>query len=190
MAEPADPALVAYLATQGYFEVRTLETGEVAGLQRMVFTTGLFVGITRDTWRTRFCYPTAREALTALDAWNGKGWPPGYWIKQKPEEITNPTVEGEKLGIPPKSCLTDETFAVLQNEVRNLIRQRVAELGGEPYDDVSALISMSATAMYQHLVATGKWGAAGARIASDYFLVTMRRAEAVDIAKGTTDGSS
>jgi hypothetical protein len=67
----------------GYAPVRVLETGEVAGLRKMMFTTGLFVGLDRMGYRTRFCYPTFGDACVALEYWNGENDPPGPWIKEK-----------------------------------------------------------------------------------------------------------
>lgn len=84
-----------YLAEQGYSFVRKLPTGEWAGLQRMVFTTGLFIGLDEFGWRTRFCFEDSGQAMAALAVWNGEGFPPGYWIKQKPEEVMNPLREAQ-----------------------------------------------------------------------------------------------
>lgn len=85
-------ALTKLLAKEGYSPIRLLPTGEWAGIQRMMYTVGLFVGLTQDSWRTRFCFETRQEAEAALfdTDWDGTGFPPGYWIKQKPEEISNP----------------------------------------------------------------------------------------------------
>lgn len=85
-----------YLTDQGYSLVRLLPTGEWAGLQRMAFTCGLFVGLDETGWRTRFCFETEDEARNALSGWDGQGFPPGYWIKQKPEEIMNPARDARR----------------------------------------------------------------------------------------------
>lgn len=77
----------------GYGNVRQLPTGEWAGLQKMMFTTGLILGIDEWGFRTRFCFETWDEAAKSLAAWDGEGFPPGYWIKQKPEDISNPVRE-------------------------------------------------------------------------------------------------
>lgn len=74
----------------GYRNARLLPNGEWAALQPMMFTTGLFVGITEITWRTRYCFDTFTDAATALETWDGEGFPPGYWNKQKPEGTPNP----------------------------------------------------------------------------------------------------
>lgn len=69
-----------------YFEhARQLPTGEWAALCRMIFTTGLVVGIDLQEWvyRTRFCFEHYSDALASLNAWDGRGDPPGPWIKEK-----------------------------------------------------------------------------------------------------------
>src|SRR5262245_21825543 len=60
-----------------------LESGEYASLQRMFYTTGLMVGRDETGYRTRFCYPDDASALEALLSWDGRGDPPGPWLKEK-----------------------------------------------------------------------------------------------------------
>lgn len=86
----ADADLKDVLEADGYLFVRQLPTGEWAGLMRMLYTTGLYVGLDETSWKTRFCYENAPDALIALQAWDGEGFPPGYWVKQKPENIHGP----------------------------------------------------------------------------------------------------
>ena len=76
-----------------YHNIRTLPTGEIAGMTVMIFTTALFVGLTHNGYRTRYCYPSFYEAREALADWDGVGDPPGPWIKQKPENRYNPKVK-------------------------------------------------------------------------------------------------
>jgi hypothetical protein len=66
-----------------YKAPRLLPTGEWAGLQQMIFTVGLFVGLDQTGYRTRFCYPNFWTAVLAIHEWDGTGDPPGPWIKQK-----------------------------------------------------------------------------------------------------------
>lgn len=59
----------------------------LCGTQRFIFTTGLltnlrFDGLTYD-YDARYCYPIAKDARDALEAWDGNGDPPGEWIKEK-----------------------------------------------------------------------------------------------------------
>ena len=77
----------------GYEHARILATGETAGVQRLLMTTALYVGIERWGWRTRYCYGSRAEAEAALAAWDGHGDPPGEWVKQKPEERLNPNLK-------------------------------------------------------------------------------------------------
>lgn len=84
---------VAQFNALGWHHVRKLPTGEWAGIQQMMFTTALAVGLEDHGYRTRFCYDGIHQfmdAITALGAWDGQGFPPGYWIKQKPQDVTNP----------------------------------------------------------------------------------------------------
>ena len=73
----------------GYKHVRQLPSGEYIGVLRMIFTWGVCL-MTIHGPRTRFCYETEAEAVEAAKTWDGEGWPPGYWIKQKPEGTPNP----------------------------------------------------------------------------------------------------
>jgi hypothetical protein len=78
-----DDPRVSAAVIAGYAYVCIFPTGEVAGLQRMLFTVGLMVGIDQYGYRTRFCYKTASEAIHAIQTWDGKGDPPGLWVKEK-----------------------------------------------------------------------------------------------------------
>jgi len=81
----------------GYFSVRRLPTGELAGLQQMLFTVGLFVGLDETGYRSRFCYPSQRSAQIAINYWDGEGDPPGPWIVEKGRvERQNPNADQEK----------------------------------------------------------------------------------------------
>ena len=67
----------------GYFEPRVLPTGELAALNKLLFTVGVLTGIDKFGYRCRWCYANAEAASSALQAWDGRGDPPGPWIKQK-----------------------------------------------------------------------------------------------------------
>lgn len=81
---------LATLRSLGYEESRFLANGDAAGIQKMLFTWGLFVGLTEMSWRTRFCYETREDARMALRSWDGRGDPPGPWIKEKPSDRLGP----------------------------------------------------------------------------------------------------
>jgi hypothetical protein len=55
----------------------------LCGLMPFLYTVGLVVGITRRGYERRYCYETTTQAHAALLAWDGKGHPPGPWIKLK-----------------------------------------------------------------------------------------------------------
>lgn len=81
-----------FLKDQGYLLPRKLPTGEWAALYPQIYTWALVVGLDGIGYRTRFCYESSGEAAAALGAWNGEGWPPGYWIVQKSRDgdVQNP----------------------------------------------------------------------------------------------------
>lgn len=79
-----------FLADQGFRRIRRLPSGQLLGVQRQLFTTGLFVGLDRVGYRRRFCYESAAEAVHACVTWDGTGDPPGNWIKEKPSDRMNP----------------------------------------------------------------------------------------------------
>jgi hypothetical protein len=81
----------------GYRNVCRLANGEVAGIRPMIYTAGLFLGLDQTGWRTRYCYETMVQAQTALEQWDGRGDPPGPWVKQKPEERLGPGATGETI---------------------------------------------------------------------------------------------
>lgn len=79
------------IKAHGYAFAKQLPSGEWLGVQKMLYTTGLFV-ITADggSWRTRYCYQHSIDAILACMDWDGSGDPPGPWLKQKPEERHGP----------------------------------------------------------------------------------------------------
>lgn len=90
-----DPKLLKILKENGYCFFKVMPNGEIAALGAQIFTVGLFIGLDETGYRTRFCFETAAQALTSLLAWDGKGFPPGWWVKQKPEDISNPLLGEE-----------------------------------------------------------------------------------------------
>lgn len=78
------------LEVLGYFPVKQLPNGKWAGVMEMRYTAGLFVGLDKTGYSTRFCFTSWVEAVQALEEWDGTGLPPGFWTVQKLEEVTNP----------------------------------------------------------------------------------------------------
>lgn len=66
----------------GYLRTRAIG-GTLCGVQRFAFTWGLAVGLDAEGYSHRYCYADLRDALEALDTWDGQGHPPGPWIKLK-----------------------------------------------------------------------------------------------------------
>ncbi len=80
-----------------YHPLKRLATGELAGVYDYLYTAGLVVGIDPVGWRTRFCYETRFQAEQALEQWDGRGDPPGNWIKQKPEDRYGPALKARDM---------------------------------------------------------------------------------------------
>lgn len=66
----------------GYTDLRPI-AGNMCGLFRFMFTTGLMVGLDAAGYERRYCYERHEDALAALISWDGKGHPSGPWIKLK-----------------------------------------------------------------------------------------------------------
>jgi hypothetical protein len=71
-----------FLQSQGYASLS--ERGaKLCGLQSLMFTTGLVVGLEERGYERRYCFEHLRDAASALKQWDGSGHPPGPWIKCK-----------------------------------------------------------------------------------------------------------
>lgn len=76
----------------GYAFPRQLPDGRWIGLQPMLYTIGLFVGLDPVGYAYRYCYESFGEALLDVVGWNGEADPPGNWIKRKGlgDDLLNP----------------------------------------------------------------------------------------------------
>lgn len=84
-------------AAMGYEHVLKQSTGEWAAVMPQIYTTGLFVGLTDYGYERRYCYENYSDAFAALIQWDGKGDPPGPWLKEKPSDRLGPGLT-EKTG--------------------------------------------------------------------------------------------
>jgi hypothetical protein len=75
--------IIKYLKSEGYSEIREINSKGICGLMDFMFTTGLVIGMNEIGYFGRYCYKTRQEALDALNKWDGSGDPPGNWIKYK-----------------------------------------------------------------------------------------------------------
>jgi hypothetical protein len=82
--------LMEMFRSEGHKEVRELPDGRIIGVLPMLFTHGLYVGMTEYSYDRRYCYENNRDALEAARTWDGKGDPPGPWIKEKPSDRLGP----------------------------------------------------------------------------------------------------
>ena len=91
MNSPQIRSLADFLIGEGYCAVRYIRnTNTHCAVKPMLTTAGLFVGLDWTWYVKRYCYETAEEATEALRAWDGKGDPPGLWIKEKPSDRLGP----------------------------------------------------------------------------------------------------
>ena len=87
--------LVAKLNEEGYRHVLKMPDGSLCGVMPMLYTAGLFCGLDAYGWQRRYCYEHQQAAIDALLAWDGRGDPPGPWIKEKPSERLGPGATAE-----------------------------------------------------------------------------------------------
>ena len=62
-----DSAKYDFLVEQGYSNIRFLPNG-VVGLIRLLYTTGLCIGLNDVGWEERYCYPNRELAIGACNA--------------------------------------------------------------------------------------------------------------------------
>lgn len=69
-----------FLYEQGYRAVRVLPNGDIAVLNRLMFTVAILSRLNAYGAEDRWCYHTAADALRAYLAWSGEdGTEPGGW---------------------------------------------------------------------------------------------------------------
>ncbi len=91
--------LKTYLEKQGYKQLTEIPGKGLCGLFPFMYTVGLVVGLDKDGYKDRYCYPHSHTALAilALKKWEMSEEPvtgdpdDPYWIKRKGEqEYSNP----------------------------------------------------------------------------------------------------
>lgn len=86
----AKQTFIEWLNANGYSHIKVMHDDTVCALQKNLYTTGIVVGLDRVGWSRRYCYEHFSEAREALVQWDGKGDPPGPWIKEKPSDRLGP----------------------------------------------------------------------------------------------------
>lgn len=86
----------------GIVLVREVPGQGVCVLQHFIFTCGLLTNVTFPLWCTydfaaRYCYESFADAKHALATWDGKGDPPGPWVKEKLSERRGPGAKNPDL---------------------------------------------------------------------------------------------
>ena len=88
------------LEVHGYENIRQLEDGRWIGTYKLMFTTGLFVGLDDIGYACRYCFEDYDDACESVKQWNGRGHPPGNWIKRKggiEGDYSNPNYKSKEL---------------------------------------------------------------------------------------------
>ena len=80
----ADVDLYAWLAAN-YDRVRQLPDGSFAALSSLMFTTGLYLGVSRWGYERRYCYEDCELAQAAFYALKSEDDDPEGWIARRPE---------------------------------------------------------------------------------------------------------
>ena len=80
-----NPPLERVLRANGYYALRVLPNGQIAGLYNFIFTVGLCYNLDYSGYEGRYCYDKtdAKDAYNAIATWDGKGAPSGNWVKHK-----------------------------------------------------------------------------------------------------------
>jgi hypothetical protein len=91
MSERTDKIKKLAMEELGYLATRVID-GKVYGLTRFIFTIGLIVDVQEDGYERRYCYDSLGEAMSDFKTWDGRGHPPGAWIKCKGRgiDLSNP----------------------------------------------------------------------------------------------------
>lgn len=73
------------LLAQGYLMTRVLPDGSVAGLQRLLTTTGIFLGMTPWGFESRYCFHDRRLAVERFEQLQSEDDIPAGWKARRPE---------------------------------------------------------------------------------------------------------
>jgi len=76
---------VAELLAQGYLMARVLDDGSVAALQRLLTTTGLFLGMTPWGFESRYCFHDMGLAVLRFAQLKSEDDVPEGWLARRPE---------------------------------------------------------------------------------------------------------
>ena len=74
-----------WLKVNGWLDARVLPDGSVAALQRLLTTTGLFLGMTRYGYESRYCFADPALARQRFDELQSEDDVPAGWLARRPE---------------------------------------------------------------------------------------------------------
>jgi hypothetical protein len=114
-----------------YSHARLLPTGEWGIVAQHLYTYSIAI-VDKQSMLRRWCFELKHHAVDALSNWDGRGDPPGPWIKAKPSERMN------------QKWLTSEAATPNRSDAKNF---SAAQSAAEP----SAAIESTYTLTYDHL---------------------------------------
>lgn len=94
--------LAEWLASN-YDTVRQLPDGSFAGLSRLMFTTGVYLGLNRWGYGNRYCFESPDKAREVFDALQSEDDEPAGWVArrpERPEDIAAKARPGYRAGLP------------------------------------------------------------------------------------------
>lgn len=86
--------LVPELLRNGYLMASILPDGSVAGMQRMLTTVGLFLGVTPWGFESRFCFRDPGLALARFALLQSEDDIPAGWLARRPEHPEDVRAKG------------------------------------------------------------------------------------------------
>lgn len=75
--------LIQRLQADGYFGVRELADGTVAGMGRLLFTTAIYLGMDETGWEFRFCYKDHQLARAEFAKLTSADDVPAGWVARR-----------------------------------------------------------------------------------------------------------
>lgn len=82
---PEEKAICDSMRLNGYIDARVLPDGSIAGVQRLMFTTGLFLGCTAWGYGRRFCFKSDALAMRRFAELQSEDDTPEGWHARRPE---------------------------------------------------------------------------------------------------------
>jgi hypothetical protein len=122
-----EQALVAWLLASGndYLGAKVLADGSVAVLHDLIFTRSIMLGVTRDSWRSRFCFEDRQLATQRFADLQGEDDVPAGYTAVRGHAAHLLRTRPDFAGAPPVASiswtLTDAQAKVIEEWLDNVI---------------------------------------------------------------------